>query len=502
MNYKIKLPNNQSWTGGNLNIIPPIMRNKDGSAKYAFVTLLFPNPSTGELTYLDGNLSVAFGLKRQKSQADIVCMITKNVNEEGRSILRKIYDKLVVIDDLIPDQDLFRECQWYKEKGMNHPYTRVFQKLYMFDKTKFPYEKVCFIDSDIMPLCFYDTLFNIETPAAWIEVPKYGYGTVRWENDMWFNDFRNRNENPSICDELCFPDKYNRRTFQKWGDFVRRFRPNIKHGDKVPKKYTNLYTDIYSGEINAGLFIIKPDNDELKKIITEITSPLSTWFGLYKKHKGYFANGIHNGYIHSYCYPEQMYLTQRYSGKWHSIDWGFCGWGIEHETEFGIHFILYEQFKPWQKQSFYEKFTKSDIHYKRALKIYNKYNELFLWGMINYPEISSYTLKFLKLKKITSITQLLLIIKRKIDGNDISNNFTDYYNYTTIINNALIKYSELGITSINDPHLENKFNVYMKKKSSNSIYNIFNIQNSNKNIIINRNILFYISYILENSTNK
>ena len=35
-----------------------------------------------------------------------------------------------------------------------------------------PYEKVCFVDSDLRSMNYYDSLFMLETPAGWVEYRK------------------------------------------------------------------------------------------------------------------------------------------------------------------------------------------------------------------------------------------------------------------------------------------------------------------------------------------
>ena len=45
--------------------------------KYAYVMSIFPNPIFSlEVGYLDGCLLAALGLKKQNTNADVICMIT------------------------------------------------------------------------------------------------------------------------------------------------------------------------------------------------------------------------------------------------------------------------------------------------------------------------------------------------------------------------------------------------------------------------------------------
>ena len=53
-----------------------------------------------------------------------------------------------------------------------------------------------------------------------------------------------------------------------------------------------------------------------------------------KYHTGFFdfdlSNPNQSKYIDkSYCYPDQNYLTKRYSGKWHYIEFAFASWSLD-----------------------------------------------------------------------------------------------------------------------------------------------------------------------------
>ena len=78
-------------------------------------------------------------------------------------------DNIELNDEDMMDPDLFKNCDNYTK---NHPYTHVFFKLHIFNPKLFPYEKVCFVDSDLVPMNFYDSLFMLNTPAGWVEYRK------------------------------------------------------------------------------------------------------------------------------------------------------------------------------------------------------------------------------------------------------------------------------------------------------------------------------------------
>ena len=45
---------------------PEFMINKQGDKRFAYVVAMFPNPSNGKATYLDGCVLAAVGLRRQQ----------------------------------------------------------------------------------------------------------------------------------------------------------------------------------------------------------------------------------------------------------------------------------------------------------------------------------------------------------------------------------------------------------------------------------------------------
>ena len=77
-----------------------------------------------------------------------------------------MYDDLKTI---MTDPEIFKNCPNYTK---NHPYVHVFFKLHIFNPDLFPYEKVCFVDSDLVPLNYYDSLFMLDTPAGLVEYRK------------------------------------------------------------------------------------------------------------------------------------------------------------------------------------------------------------------------------------------------------------------------------------------------------------------------------------------
>ena len=60
---------------------------KDGKKRFAYAVGMFPNPKTKKAAYLDGCILAALGLKKQKTNADIVCFIIHDITQEDKKKL-------------------------------------------------------------------------------------------------------------------------------------------------------------------------------------------------------------------------------------------------------------------------------------------------------------------------------------------------------------------------------------------------------------------------------
>jgi thiol-disulfide isomerase/thioredoxin len=372
------------------------MKKKDGSSKFAYAVGMFPNPKNGKAAYLDGCILAALGLRRQNTNADIICFITPDISKKDKEKLEVVFDKVMYVPYISPrdyemaettdegetyktihlDKKLFDNCPNYTKE---HPYVHVFFKLHIFNPVLFPYEKVCFVDSDLVPLNYYDSLFMLDCPAGFVE---YRKKAPYLESYQW-----------DRCDYL-------------------------EHGKPIPKEITDI--DKPTGaDVNAGLLLVKPDKKEYESMIKELSSPLDTWMGPKKKHKGFYSFDFDSPtgmefVKNSYCYPEQNYLTKRYSGKWKFIEFAFQSWSRDPCNSFGIHMAAFNP-KPWFKQPigtiiktnekyqpYLRAWDKKNVRFPLAIAdgsgenydnisySYEIFNEVIIWGMVNYPELAKF----------------------------------------------------------------------------------------------------------------
>ena len=377
------------------------MKKKDGENKFAYVMLMFPSPRSKAASYTDGCILSALGLRRQQVNADIICLVTPDIKQDVIDSLEIVYDKVITVpyitpfsvseNDIMINKDILKDCEGYDNL---HPYSFVFTKLHIFNPEILPYEKVVFVDSDLVPLNYYDSLFTLNTPAGWVE---YRKKLPYLESFNW-----------DRCDAL-------------------------QHGEKIPKYMTDI--DKKTGaDVNAGLMVISPNKKEYDEIIKELQSPMESWFGDTKNHKGFynmdFSESSVDGraFVKSYCFPEQNYLTKRYSGKWTYLEFAFESWSLDPCNSFGIHMAGFNP-KPWFRQpaglavkSFPEyEYTDLDalpgqgtnlpmiiadddekLLFENITYAYEMFNETMVWGLVNYPKLlkKDNEIKFLQYLKI------------------------------------------------------------------------------------------------------
>jgi len=369
---------------------------KSGKSKFAYAFGMFPNPKTGKAAYLDGCILGALGLRRQETIADIICFITPDISQAAKKKLEVVFDKVIYVPYISPykmegsgdletimmDPDIFKNCPNYTKE---HPYSHVFFKLHIFNPDLFPYEKVCFVDSDLVPMNYYDSLFLLNTPAGWVEYRKKlpFQKSFHWDR----------------CDYL-------------------------EHGKPIPKIFTDIGTKGAS-DVNAGLMVISPNKKEYDAMIKQLTSPLKEWMGPGKEHIGFYDMELNKDKSisgrkfvdSSYCYPEQSYLTRRYSGKWTYIEYSFQSWSLDPCNSFGIHMAAFNP-KPWFKQPanskikgapgfnpyfdpdiFVSEIPKAVIPENEKMILenisisYELFNDLIIWGLVNYSKLVDFFLE-------------------------------------------------------------------------------------------------------------
>lgn len=327
--------------------------------KFSYVTLFYPD-KYGNSSFLDGVILTGLGLRRQNTKYKLICLVTPDVSNDIKKIIKILYDEIIVIPYISPLKNaeikiissIFSPNDFTDENNYSEM-CKIFTKLNIFNSNILPYDKVCFIDSDLIPIKKFDELFNINTPAGWLE---------------------------KINDNSL--DSYTR-YWDTWNE--------INQNYLIPKILTDIY-EPPGTSINAGLLVIKPNYELFKFFINQLQTSKHLWIGSNYLHKGNI--NWQRQFNEYYICPEQDYLTQHFSGQWHMINGLYCAWGnCSIKKVYGIHmagnrFMINNKWfygKTWQLQ------LTNDFEQNKLT------NLLMIWGLINYPKLKKNIMKNLKI---------------------------------------------------------------------------------------------------------
>ncbi len=280
---------------------PTSFHRSDGSARFAFMTFVMRNDS-----FVPGALVFAYALRQQRTQADLVCMVTKDVTPAARSALEILFDRVVEVDEIfIPHK------RRHERQDRPFLFTR-FQALRAGADggLGLRYEKIVLADADVLPLRCYDHLFTLEAPAGII------------------------NEDKSVCMDYDTEGKYiippsvAEDGTWKWH---RRYESLCPHGTKIPREITDrLLTDPANMGVNSSLWVLTPSLAAYENLLAEANRPE--------------VNARIGG---AFDWPEMQFATLHWSGQWTSIDLRFSSFSGYPQLDVlcGTHFAGY---KPWK----------------------------------------------------------------------------------------------------------------------------------------------------------
>lgn len=279
---------------------PEPMHQANGRARFAFVTLFTLNDS-----YLPAVLLSAFNLRQQKSQADLICLVTPEITASARQALALMYDHVLAVSPIVVPHRL----------AGKRPYLPlVFTKLHALrlgpdGDLGLHYDKIILLDADLLPIKQYDHLFSLPAPAGTIN--EYKTHVMEWGAD---GDF--------IIPASVYEDG-------TW--HWHQLYAACGHGRLIPKAITDrVQTDPGNMGVISSLLLIESSLAEFEAIMTDLN-----------KHE------IRTMVGQQFEWPEMQYLTLRWSGQWTNIDLRFQSLNGYPQLDVlnGIH---YTGFKPWQ----------------------------------------------------------------------------------------------------------------------------------------------------------
>ena len=255
----------------NIYSVPDKMCDSHGHNIYAYVTLVMMGDS-----YIPAAIVLAKSLINCGSRADKVVLVTNDVSEEGRRILKQYYD-------VVKEVSYVNIEHWHvKKDAMRRYLNMLFTRLHALNLVQ--YKKIILIDADTIVLQHPDHLFTLDTPAG------------------YFIDQSITSNNIDAWEKIC----------------------SNTYGELIPSNITDSVKSDYDiAGISNKLLVLTPKVGEFDDIVMNISSGIT---------KALIEN--------KFNYPDQQYLTLRYSGKWHQVNPRFIGLnGYPHwKILFGIQF--------------------------------------------------------------------------------------------------------------------------------------------------------------------
>lgn len=280
--------------------LPKQMHTANGRARFAYVTLFTLNDS-----YLPAVLLSAFGLRQQKTKADLICLITPEITPSARKALNHLYDRVIEVDPIIIPHRL----------AGKRPYLPlVFTKCHALRLGSAGglgthYEKIALLDADLLPIKQYDHLFTLPTPAGSINEQKTN--VMEWGQDGNF----------------IIPDSVYKDGTWNWHQIYAA----CPHGRPIPKEITDrVNTDPTNMGVISSLLVLTPSQTEFEAILHELKKP-----------------DVRTRISEQYEWPEMQYLTGRWSGQWTNLDLRFHSLNGYPDLA-ALNGIHYTGFKPWQ----------------------------------------------------------------------------------------------------------------------------------------------------------
>jgi glycogenin glucosyltransferase len=310
--------------------------------KMAYVTFIIRNDS-----FLPGAMLFAYALKKQQTSADLICIVSNNLQRSSIHALQVLFDDVIILDEIYVPHSRRQERQ-------DRPFLLSrFHALRLGkdgDLGK-AYDKIILADADLLPLDKYDELFDLQAPAGII------------------------NEKKEYCMEYTedgvytIPDSVLEKGTWIWHEVYQDF----PHGTKIPKEMTDrVHTDKENMGVNASLYVLEPSMKLFDEIIEDV-----------KKDEV-------KEEIALYPWPEMQYLTQKLSGQWTNIDLKYSSFNGYPELSV-LHGIHFAGLKPW---NFKNKSVKSFAKFED----YKLWYHLYLQMMDAYPILLE-NAKLLRLKE-------------------------------------------------------------------------------------------------------
>ena len=289
--------------------VPPPQRR-------AFVVFLMFNDS-----YLPGALTAAYGLERQNSPSQRVCVVTREISANARDMLSVLYDDIIEIEPIgVPEaengQGSARQLTG-SARVQDAALTRMGSlRLGPDGDLGATFEKVAVIDADLLPIRDFEDLWELPTPAGIINEHRSHMAEVDANGEL------------IVRPETLTTGKW------IWHDIYDEICP---HGSLIPEEITDrVASDAENYGVNASLVLHEPSVGVYREFMAWAARPE-------------IANLIRN----EWSWIDQQAATLFWSGEWTSIDpsyssfYGYPSLGLSR----GLHFAGVKPWS-WRKKGF------------------------------------------------------------------------------------------------------------------------------------------------------
>lgn len=249
--------------------------------------------------YLPGILTFAYALRRQRVEADLICIITQEISAECAYCISCLYDYVFCVE-----QSKVKN----RNRGRREDREKLFVRFAVLDvlqKSKLQYDKIIICDSDLLPLRNFSDLCRCPAPS--------GILNERKENVIGFNE-KNR---------------------WIWYDVYKDIPP----GAPIPKEITDrVRTDVTNLGVNSVIYVFEENTIGYEEIAHD------------------FQDAEMKSMIADFAWPDMQYMTYKLSGRWHNLDIRYASFNSfpDLHTVFGTH---YAGMKPWDVNN------RSFLHY-------------------------------------------------------------------------------------------------------------------------------------------
>lgn len=234
-----------------------------------------------DLAYVSAAAVLASSLKRLGTKGECICMVTCDVPKSARQLLSRVFDRV----EEVPYLNTLA-LQKYSERFdnmYNYWLDKSFTKCAMFALVE--YEKIIFLDADMLPLENPDALFDCPAPAG-------------------------------ICSSVKDPSENAR-----------------LHGMPLPRLLID--ESLKNGQGHYGvrgcLLIMKPNMETYSKLRNKVES--ATQYGSLESMVG----------------PDEYLITKHFSGQWHHVHakYGWVSWADTADLGTDPCFLHFVSQKPW-----------------------------------------------------------------------------------------------------------------------------------------------------------